>query len=134
MVRDKFAADLVWGHVHRVVVLFAHLLPMDNSALLVRCIAEWTAAVGVHVLVHLEVEKRLIVVDIRQLLRQRTGVGGEDAGELLLAGHPQNLVLHKVHAGDVLAGIQLLGGAHHERVQDLVETLGQVVIPVEGSK
>jgi len=107
---------------------------VDDGALLVRGIPEGTAAVGVHVIVHLEVEERLVVVYVGQLLRQRTGVGGEDAGELLLAGHPQYLVLHEVHAGDVLAGIQILGGAHHERVQDLVEALGQVVVPVEDIK
>lgn len=57
-------------------------------------------------------------------LGQRTGVGGEDAGKGLLSGQTQYLVLHELHAGDVLLGIELHVCSHHEGVQYFVETSG----------
>lgn len=114
--------------------LFAHLLPMDDGSLLVRCIPEGSAAVGADKLIDLIVEQRLVVIDIGQLLGQGTGVGGKDAGELFLARHTQHLVLHEVHAGDVLARIQFLSRAHHEGVEYLIQTLGQIVVAAKGAR
>lgn len=114
--------------------LFAHLLPMDDGSLLVRCIPEGSAAVGADKLIDLIVEQRLVVIDIGQLLGQGTGVGGKDAGKLFLARHTQHLVLHEVHAGDVLARIQFLSRAHHEGVEYLIQTLGQIVVAAKGAR
>jgi len=111
--------------------LFADLFPVNNRSLFVWRISKRSAAVGADEFVDLIVEQRFIMIDIGQLLGQWACVGRKYSGELLFASDSQDFVLHEVHAGNVLARIQFLCGAHHEGMQYLIQSFRQIVVAVK---
>ena len=107
-----------------------NVLPVHDGPLAVRGGRERSRAVRtVHELVDLIVEHRLVAVHVRaELLGERVGVGGEDAGKVSPPGQLQHLALHEVHRLDVFLRGQLRTRAHHEGVQYLVLAGGQLAI------
>lgn len=108
---------------------------MNDDCLRVGRFSKRLGSVIVHKLIDLILEHGFVAVNVRaQLLCQRRCVRCENARKLLPSGELQNLVLHKVHTGNVLFRIQIGARGHHEGVQNLIDSFRKLIISVRGKK